>query len=314
MGKHEPWAARYTLDGSQGLEIQAGPLVDQSVKVLLEPGQSRHHVEFWIPSDRPRDIRALVAPDVRLVPPADIPRFEWAREREVALWREVLAASAEGKAAALPLPPDVDDNRWPPSGMDDLGEALQWAAGKDTRPAAASRWRFLLGAWLAGRDRVDEALRALEASDDDRAHVLAARLYRRSRGDFASAVRALGRIESRVFALHAQVVYERDLTLAAAGESTLRERRQWLDAVVHVEDEWLAERRAALLVDERRFEEARAVLEGTSFQFTHQRYARTRLWKRIRQALDMHEPDPPNWLGEDDLFEFGAYREYQEEA
>jgi len=48
--------------------------------------------------------------------------------------------------------------------------------------------------------------------------------------------------------------------------------------------------------------------------FMHQRYARTRLWKRIRQALDIREPDPPNWLGEDDLFEFGAYREYQEEA
>ena len=60
--------------------------------------------------------------------------------------------------------------------------------------------------------------------------------------------------------------------------------------------------------------EARALLEQTAFQLVHQRYARTRLWQRIKQELKLTEPDPPSWLGEDDLADFGAYREFAEIA
>ena len=40
-GRDEAWVTQYTLNGEQCLEIQAGPLVDQSVKSVLQPGQLR---------------------------------------------------------------------------------------------------------------------------------------------------------------------------------------------------------------------------------------------------------------------------------
>jgi hypothetical protein len=33
--------------------------MDQSIKDQLMPGESRYHTEFWIPSDRALDIRAM---------------------------------------------------------------------------------------------------------------------------------------------------------------------------------------------------------------------------------------------------------------
>ena len=51
VGPHQEWVSQYTLNRDQCLEIQAGPLVDQSIKDHLQPGQQRYHVEFWIPSD-----------------------------------------------------------------------------------------------------------------------------------------------------------------------------------------------------------------------------------------------------------------------
>ncbi|MCE9613030.1 MAG: DUF5107 domain-containing protein [Lentisphaerae bacterium] len=313
-GAHEAWVNQYTLDAAQTLEIQAGPLMDQSVKDHLQPGQSRHHVEFWFPTDQPMDIRALVPPAVTLVPPERIPRFGWARDRETSLWLQVQAAHAHRIAAELPPPPDETDNRWAPGGMDALGPALAWAATSATEPLARGRWYLQLGAWHAGRDCIDEALAALEQSADDRAHALAGRLYRRNRKHARAAVEAFHRIATPVIALHPQIVVERDLALAALGRKALPERRRWLDAVQALDDEWVIERRAALLVDEGRFEDARQLLIQTRFQLVHQRYARTRLWKRIKTALSIDTQDPPNWLGEDDLFEFGAYREYGEDV
>jgi hypothetical protein len=37
-GRDEAWVTQYTLNGDQCLEIQAGPLADQSVKSVLQPG------------------------------------------------------------------------------------------------------------------------------------------------------------------------------------------------------------------------------------------------------------------------------------
>ena len=62
VGAHEAWVTQYSLDGDQCLEIQAGPLVDQSLKDHLQPGQQRHHVEYWIPTDQALDIRKLSLP------------------------------------------------------------------------------------------------------------------------------------------------------------------------------------------------------------------------------------------------------------
>src|SRR5690606_16010345 len=52
IGKHEAFIDQYTLDGEQCLEIQAGPIIDQSIKQELQPQEKHVHTEFWIPTDR----------------------------------------------------------------------------------------------------------------------------------------------------------------------------------------------------------------------------------------------------------------------
>jgi hypothetical protein len=121
-------------------------------------------------------------------------------------------------------------------------------------------------------------------------------------------------IESEAIALHPQVVVERDKVLAALGVETLEERGRWLDAVSALEDEWVAECRANFLNERGNSQAALDVLKSTRFQLVHQRYERTRLYRRIEAKLGL-EPEPnalPSWLGEDDLAEFGAYREHPE--
>ena len=313
VGPHEEWVTQWTLDGSQCLEIQAGPLVDQSLKDCLAPGACRHHLEFWIPTDRPLDLRAIPLPGPDLPSLEEVPRFGWARSEEVSLWKTVLDAWERKDRAGMPLPPDEADNRWAPGGMDFLGEALRWAASSSDR-TVRSRWLLQLGAWHAGRDEIDDALKALRLSDDDRAWALAGRLMRRNRKDARAAVECFRAIRSSAFALHPQVVVERDLALEFLGAEAFAEREGWFCAVSALNDEWLIERRASLLADRGRFQEAKKLMESTNFQLIHQRYARTRLWKRIKRGLGITTEDPPNWLGEDDLAEFGAYREYQEDG
>jgi hypothetical protein len=312
VGQHEPWVTQYQLDHQQVLEIQAGPLVDQSIKEQLQPGQTRWHTQFWIPTDSPRNIYRLELPRPKLVPAEQIPQFSWARPQTVALWLEAIAACAANSPQQLPAAPDATSNQWAPSGLDELGDALPWAT-QVTTGTERDRWLLQLGAWHAGRDAIDPALRCLTASGDDRARALAGRLYRRCKRDIPAAMHAYTAIESPVFALHPQVVCERDLALAAAGPSTLPERERWLAAISASDDEWVIERRAVLLLDQGNIDAAKMLIENTKFQLVHQRYARTRLWQRIRQARGATGLPPPNWLGEDDLFEFGAYREYQED-
>jgi hypothetical protein len=306
-GTHQDWVSQYTLDREQCLEIQAGPLVDQSMKALLQPHQQSHHVEFWIPSGRPLDISAIPLPTPRLQSLERVPRFDWAREQEVSIWKEVSNAFQRRQKADLPTPPDIDDNRWAVSGMSDLGEALRWAASV-TDGSTRDRWLFQLGAWQAGRDEVGAALETLSLSGDDRARVLCGRLFLRCRKDAKNAVACFRAIQSEAISLHVQIVIERDLALTALGNETLEERARWLDAVSALEDDWLLERRASLLVDQGRYEEAWKLLRSTPFQLVHQRYVRTKLWRQIERKLGLDPVPWPDWLGEDDLAEFGAYR------
>jgi BDI_1685-like, C-terminal domain len=195
--------------------------------------------------------------------------------------------------------------------MPELGEALRWAVSVGEGDAR-DRWLFQLGAWHAGRAEVDVALEVLTLSRDDRARALSGRLLRRYRKDAQAAVASFRSIQSEAISLHAQVIVERDLALAALGKETLEERAHWLDAVSALEDEWLIERRASLLMDQGRSEEARFLLTNTKFQLVHQRYTRTRLWCQIEQSLGLDPIEWPAWLGEDDMADFGAYREYPE--
>lgn len=307
-GRDEPWVTQYTLNGEQCLEIQGGPLVDQSVKDVLQPGQLRHHVEFWIPSATARDIRGISLPHPEIRAVDRVPLFDWAQSDDVCFWLSLLSARKSGLINQIPTAPSLDSNRWAASGIADLGDALSWAASS-TQGSERDRWLFQRGAWLAGRGETGSALEVLAQSGDDRARALSGRLWLVQRRDAHAAAECFRAIESEAISLHPQLVIERDKALAALGPETLAERRRWLDAVSALDDEWLAERRASLLIDCGDSQAALNVLRSTRFQLVHQRYERTRLWRQVEANLGLEPVEYPTWLGEDDLAEFGAYRE-----
>ena len=342
-GEDERWVAQYQADSrSQLVEMQAGPLHDQSIKAVLPPDGGEHmHCEAWIPcGGKPltlleacqlakEPLRALAA-----APP--LPLFSWARRDTVARWEALTDAHERG--GALPAPPDETSNDWPPSGMEKLGAALAWAAEAATSALDRSRWRFLQGAWLAATcdDGVGggggetsshlcmpAALAALASSEDGRARALLGRLLRRCSKDYEGAAAALCAVEPPPLALHPQVAVERDLALEGAGRArrargdtagaveALAARRKALDALSALEDEALVERRVALLAEEGRHAEARALLLGTRFSLVHQRYVRTQLFRGLCSALGgTGEEETPQSLGEDQLFGWGAYQEH----
>src|SRR5215472_12216796 len=110
IGRDEEWVSQYTLDGRQCLEIQAGPLIDQSVKDILEPGQLRRHVEFWIPSGMRRNIREISFPRPVLRSVDGVPLFGWARNEDVSFWLRLGSAQEAVDCNRIPKAPDVDSN------------------------------------------------------------------------------------------------------------------------------------------------------------------------------------------------------------
>jgi len=76
-------------------------LVDQSVKDVLQPSQLRHHIEFWIPSETPRDIRAIPLPQPPLRELDKVPLFGWARSEEVRDWLSLASAKKSGDISQI---------------------------------------------------------------------------------------------------------------------------------------------------------------------------------------------------------------------
>jgi hypothetical protein len=224
---------------------------------------------------------------------------------------DLVCSYQSGDIRQIPTAPDIDSNGWAISGIAELGDALAWAA-RFTEGTERDRWLFQQGAWFAGRNEPGAALKILALSGDDRARALSARLWLTDKKDAHAAAKCFRAIESEVVALHPQVVVERDKALAALGRETLDERKRWLDAVSALEDEWVAERRAFFLHDSGDSAAALHVLRNTRFQLVHQRYERTRLWRQIEVRLGLKPEESLSWLGEDDLAEFGAYREHPE--
>jgi hypothetical protein len=301
------WATPSTADGDPYAEIQGGPIRDQATKLELGPQETRWHVEFWIPSDKSLDIYALKIPGVKLRSIRDVPLFDWAREAEVQVWRDLARAYKARKR--LPEPPEIDQCRWAPSGMEDLNAAFKWAL-ENTRDGVKERWRFYYGTWLAGRGRRREAIDVLSAVKSlGVAKALLARLLKME-GDIEGAGKALASIKEEWLQLHPQVVVARDEVLRVLGSQTLAERERWLSRVDALPDERIIERRVQLLIDKGDSQEAKRLLLSASFQKVHQRYVRTALWQQICEKRNEPVLPIPPGLGEDQLAAFGAYREF----
>lgn len=306
VGQDRDWATLSTSRREAYIEIQGGPISDQATKLLLQPGETRSHVEYWLPSAKPLEIHTLKVPAVSLRPVGDVPRFDWARQRDVQVWIDLV--SAYEKKGRLPEPPEAKECLWAPSGMEALDRAFEWAIGK-TGEGTADAWRFHFGAWLAGRGQAEAAIRVLSASNLGVAQALLARLLS-LKGDVRGAARAVGSIREPWLEVHPQIIVERDDVLRGLGPATLAEREQWLTRVGAADDERVAERRIQLLIDKGEPQKAKQLLLSTSFQKVHQRYVRTELWNQICQQLNEPCSPAPRELGEDRLARFGAYREF----
>lgn len=306
-GDDSAWSLLSTARKTPYIEIQGGPIRDQSLKLELRPDETRWHTEYWIPSDKPVDIFKLKVPLVELRPLRDVPRFEWARTAEVKAWND-LRNAFEAKCEP-PDPPDILLDNWAPSGMEDLGPAFEWAVAKSGADDTAA-WKFYYGAWSAGRGDTTAAIRSLSESGTGVAEALLARLLR-LRGDNQAAVRVYRSISEEWVQLHPQVTVERDKALRSLGNGTLDERETWLNRVDALRDEWVAERRVQWLIDKGDAAAAKKLLLSVPFQKVHQTYTRTNLWIQICRILGEPPLPIPEQLGEDRLARFGAYREFE---
>jgi len=306
VGKDRAWATLSTARHDPYVEIQGGPIGDQSIKLELQPKETRSHVEFWIPSSKALDIYSLRVPNVKLRPISEVPLFDWAREEEVKVWKDLVRAYETQKR--LPEPPEIHQCLWAPSGMEHMNAAFEWAI-QNTNDEKADRWKFYYGTWLAGTGKKKEAIQVLSTSSLGVANALLARLLKLD-GDIEGAAKALRSIQEKWLQLHPQIIVQRDEVLRNLGTETLAEREQWLSQVDALQDERIIERRVQLLIDRGEFQRAKELLLSVSFQKVHQRYARTALWNQICERLsEPCLPVPPE-LGEDQLAAFGAYREF----
>lgn len=306
IGEDSAWAVLSTAKHQTYVEIQGGPLGDQSIKTELQPNETKWHVEYWFPADAPIDLYALKTPSVALRPVAAVPMFQWAKTGAVDVWNGLQKAAKE--KAKLPSPPSVDAMLWPPSGMENLDAAFQYAIGQDK--ANADLWKLYYGAWLAGRAKKDNAVKILSESNNGVAKVLLARLLKLD-GDAAGARKAYESITETWLQIHPQVIVERDKLLRSIGTQTIPEREQWLTKVNALDDEWVIERRIQLLIDENKTAEAKTLLMSTPWQKVHQTYTRTGIWEQICSKQGVNPLPVPQQLGEDRLARFGAYREYE---
>lgn len=308
-GDDSAWSVLSTAKHQTYLEIQGGPLGDQSIKQELKPEETKWHTEYWFPTDKPLDIYSLKVPEVKLRPLSNIPLFQWARSKEVKIWLDLTKAYQHKQAP--PVPPEIDQRLWAPSGMENLDASFKWAI-KNTKGHTADLWKFYYGTWLAGRNEKQESIHVLSESKIGVAKAMLARILNFT-GNVPAAVDALHSINEPWLQLHPQLVVERDQILRRAGiEKTLSEREEWLSKVDALKDEWVIERRVQLLIDEGKAQEAKDLLLSVPFQKVHQTYTRTDLWEQITKKLNIPFLPIPEQLGEDRLAHFGAYREYEE--
>lgn len=308
-GKHEKWAHLSAIERRSYVEIQAGPIKDQSIMYSLQPNERHLHTEFWIPSSQCLEINEITTPSVELVSDNQIPLFEWVERSKTRVWLQLLQAYRDNTPERIPLPPEWHSNEWPPSGMDELGEVIQWAISL-SKSESQELWKYYLAVWYAGCGYKDAALSMLSETHSDWARVFEGRLLRYWYNDAEGAAKSLSNIKSHEMALHPQVMIERDITLSLLKDTSLSERGKWLNQVNSLQDDALTERMISYLLGAGNVHEAKKLLESTNFEPIHQRYVRTELWGKIQDRLNQHRTPPPENIGEDDLAQFGRYRTY----
>lgn len=308
-GRDKEWSYLSSLSKQSYLEIQAGPIADQSIKHQLSPGQKHSHTEYWIPSCKPMNIRSISIPDTGLRPIAEIPLFSFAREEEVMAWQELQKSYELRDSSIVPNPPAIELAHWAPGGLYELDNAFKWIIKKSDN-LINEVWQLYYGIWLLANNQIEEALKLLKESGVDMAMAILARVYS-FQGRLDEAKMCYESMNDDAFKLHPQIVVERDRLLAQFGSTAFAERMKFLDELNALNDEMLIERRIALLIDMENYKEARILLLNTKFQLIHQRYERKKLWATLCLKTNTKiEPFPKN-LGEDNLAQFGAYREFE---
>jgi hypothetical protein len=308
VGDDSAWSVLSTAKHQTYIEIQGGPIGDQSIKLEMQPKQTRWHVEYWFPTDKELNIYDLKTPVLNLRSTKEIPLFSWARKEDVKDWEALINIYKSKKIMNL-LAPDIYESNWAPSGMENLDEAfklaIKYSIGKNK-----DNWKFYYGTWLAGRGNSEEAIKILSETKIGVAKALLARLLK-LKGDMNGAKKAYDSIEEKWLQIHPQIIVERDKVLRNLGLQTIPEREQWLSKVDALKDEWIIERKVQLLIDKGEFQKAKDLLLSTPFQKVHQTYTRTNLWMQICDKLNISCIPIPKELGEDRLARFGAYREYE---
>jgi hypothetical protein len=307
IGRHEDWAHQTSARKESYAEIQSSPLLEQAENKKLAPGERHLHTEFWIPSSKPMSIGDLKLPNPRLMEIDRIPLFDWVPRRNTIPWIELEKAFQLGEPNRIPIPPGIEECNWPLSGMEQLGDALIWAAEYGEKKYA-SLWSYYLGVWLAGRGKINESIYILNTVETDWSYAFKGRLLRAIKGDFVGSREAFRKISSPAWNLHPQVFIERDITLSHFGPSAFQEREEWFEKAGALQDEGLLERKACFLFEKGAIHEAKAILEHYVFEKVHQRYKRSQLWNRITEILGSTEAHIPDNLGEDDLATYGSYR------
>jgi len=308
MAEDSAWSVLSTAKHQKYIEIQGGPISDQSIKLEMQPRQKRWHVEYWFPANKEMDIRKMKTPSPALRPLNEVHLFSWARKEDVRDWELLFNFYLSKKINNLRAP-EPYSSAWAPSGMENLNEAFKTAI-KSSSGKNQDNWKFHYGAWLAGRGDTVNAVKILSATDLGVAKALLARLYK-LQGKIQMAKAEYDRIKEKWLQIHPQVVIERDKILRALGPSFLAERESWLSKVEALKDEWIIERRVQLLIDKGEHVKAKDLLLSTNFQKVHQTYTRTGLWMQICEKLNLPCSPIPAQLGEDRLATFGAYREYE---
>ena len=302
------WSVLSTAKHQTYIEIQGGPIGDQSIKLEMLPKQKRWHVEYWIPTDKEMEIRKMKTPSPVVRSIDEIPLFSWARKEDGKDW-ETLINTYKSKKIMNLRAPDIYKSIWPPSGLENLDEpfklAIKYSGGENQ-----DNWKFYYGTWLAGRGDTVNAINILSKTNLGIAKLLLARLYK-LQGKMQMAKNEYDHINEKWLQLHPQVVVERDKVLRALGPTMLAEREHWLSKVEALKDEWIIERKVQLLIDKGEYLKAKELLLATSFQKVHQTYTRTGLWMQICEKLNIPCSPIPLQLGEDRLATFGAYREYE---